>query len=315
MKNSLLIIFLFNIPFVSQSQELRGTSQTSAGVVGVSVTSSGVWGTSQSGPGVTGKSVTSSGVWGESQSQTGVTGKSVESVGVWGESQMQTGVTGKSAQNIGVWGESQTQTGVLGKSANAAGVTGESQTQTGVVGKSTKGIGIVGTGGNVGVYGKSENPNGIAIQSDGRMTTKVLEILGGSDIAEHFKVSENKSTIEAGTLMVIDENNAGSVIPSEFANDKKVVGVVSGAGGVKTGMTLRQEGVLEGDAVIAVAGRVYVKANDLSGAIQPGDFLTSSSIKGEAMKVSNFLEAQGAIIGKAMTPIQNGYVLMLISLQ
>ena len=177
--------------------------------------------------------------------------------------------------------------------------------------------GVAGIGANVGVYGKSEDPNGIAVWSDGKMTTKTIEILGGSDISEHFEVSENKTPIAAGTLMVIDEKNAGNVVPSALAYDKKVVGVVSGAGGVKTGMTLRQEGTLEGEAVIAVAGRVYVKVSTINGKIKAGDLLTSSNIAGYAMKATNKRKSNGAIIGKALTSLdaKDGLVLMLVNLQ
>jgi len=74
---------------------------------------------------------------------------------------------------------------------------------------------------------------------------------------------------------------------------------------------------MEGDAVVAVAGRVYVKADASAAPIKPGDLLTTSSIPGHAMKALDRALTQGAIIGKAMTGLDTGQglVLVLVSLQ
>jgi hypothetical protein len=75
--------------------------------------------------------------------------------------------------------------------------------------------------------------------------------------------------------------------------------------------------IASGDHPVALTGRVYVKAIDANGKIKPGDFLTSSSKPGYAMKAKNLKKAKGAIIGKAMTGLEDneGYVLVLISMQ
>jgi len=53
------------------------------------------------------------------------------------------------------------------------------------------------------------------------------------------------------------------------------------------------------------------------GAIRPGDLLTTSSTPGHGMKVTDHAQAQGAIIGKAMSALEKGkgLVLVLVSLQ
>ncbi len=68
---------------------------------------------------------------------------------------------------------------------------------------------------------------------------------------------------------------------------------------------------------MALTGRVYVQADTSNGAIKPGDMLTTSGTPGRAMKVSDHLRAQGAILGKAMTGLRigNGMVLVLVTLQ
>ena len=73
----------------------------------------------------------------------------------------------------------------------------------------------------------------------------------------------------------------------------------------------------DGDYPVALTGRVYCWADASNGAIKPGDLLTTSSTPGHAMKVSNHNKALGAIIGKAMTSLEEdkGLVLVLVSLQ
>ena len=156
------------------------------------------------------------------------------------------------------------------------------------------------------------------VAGDARVTTDELLIRGGSDLAEHFDVaSESGSEVSAGLVVSIDPTNPGKLIPTTSAYDKGVVGVISGANGVEAGMMMGQAGTIaDGDYPIALVGRVYVKANQLGGDIKPGDFLTSSDIRGEAMKVKKAKKGKGAVIGKALTSIdENGYVLVLVNLQ
>lgn len=150
----------------------------------------------------------------------------------------------------------------------------------------------------------------------GTTATNVLEIRGGSDLAEKFDVANN-TIVEPGTLMVIDDEHTGKLKPSEQAYDTKVAGITSGAGGVQPGLTLHQEGVMEGNIIVAIAGRVYVKAEAFSSPIKPGDLLTTSSIPGYAMKATDRARAQGATIGKAMSELKEGtgLVLVLVNLQ
>jgi hypothetical protein len=143
----------------------------------------------------------------------------------------------------------------------------------------------------------------------------VLEIRGGSDLAEPFPVRE--PGLEPGCVMVIDEEHPGQLKLSQKAYDTRVAGVLSGAKGVKPGLVLRQEGVLDQGRSLALTGRVYVKADACSGAIQAGDLLTTSDTPGHAMKVTEPARAQGAILGKSMSALREGtgLVLVLVTLQ
>ena len=147
------------------------------------------------------------------------------------------------------------------------------------------------------------------------LSTATLTIRGGADVAEPFPVTGGQ--VEPGTVMVIDEANPGRLSRSARAYDTRVAGIISGAGGVKPGLELQQEGVLDHGQKVALSGRVYVRAEASRGAIRPGDLLTTSEVPGCAMKVSDHARAQGAILGKAMSGLSDGrgLVLVLVTLQ
>ncbi|MCB1126982.1 MAG: hypothetical protein KDM81_10825, partial [Verrucomicrobiae bacterium] len=77
------------------------------------------------------------------------------------------------------------------------------------------------------------------------------------------------------------------------------------------------EDALEAGENVALSGRVYVNANTTAGAIEPGDLLTTSGVPGEAMKAADPERSRGAILGKAMTRLDeaSGTVLVLVTLQ
>lgn len=154
-----------------------------------------------------------------------------------------------------------------------------------------------------------------AVTNWGRAICNELELLGGSDLAEPFAMSEGE--VPAGALVVIDSENPGKLKLSSRAYDTRVAGIVSGAGGVKPGLTLSQKEVFEDGQNVAINGRVYCLADASYGAIRPGDMLTTSATPGHAMKATDRNRAYGSVIGKAMSGLDNdtGLVLVLVNLQ
>lgn len=154
------------------------------------------------------------------------------------------------------------------------------------------------------------------VLNSGTVITPVLQITGGADLAEPFEVMQEEK-IQAGALLVIDEENPGKLKLSESEYDGKVAGVVSGAGGVNPGLTLSQDGVFDEGKNLALSGRVYAMADASNGPIQPGDLLTTSGRAGHAMKATDRDRSHGAVIGKAMTSLDEGtgLVLVLVNLQ
>lgn len=144
-----------------------------------------------------------------------------------------------------------------------------------------------------------------------------VRIVGGSDLAENFDIISPQLAPLPGMVVSIDPGNAGKLRLSDKPYDNKVAGIISGANGVESGMVMGQTGTIaDGEYPVSLTGRVYVYASDEGGEILPGDMLTTSSRPGYAKKVSDKQQAFGAIIGKAMTDVnENGFVLVLVNLQ
>ncbi|MGE3181305.1 MAG: hypothetical protein AB7N71_06720 [Phycisphaerae bacterium] len=148
----------------------------------------------------------------------------------------------------------------------------------------------------------------------GIVRVPVLEITG-ADMAERFPV---RGDAEPGTVMVLDPTTPGQLCVAERAYDKKVAGVVSGAGDIPVGAILGNLPGSEDHPPIAMNGRVWVKCDTSTGAIEIGDMLTTSDSAGHAMKAGDPNRCHGAVIGKAMSSLaanEKGLVLVLVNLQ
>jgi hypothetical protein len=138
--------------------------------------------------------------------------------------------------------------------------------------------------------------------------------LTGADCAEEFDVTATAEA-EPGTVMVLDQH--GTLRPSQQAYDKKVMGVISGAGDYKPGLILDKKKSSEGRMPVALVGKVYCKVDAQYAPIEMGDLLTTSSTPGHAMKANDPFKAFGAVIGKALYPLEAGQGLLpiLVALQ
>jgi len=300
---------------------VRGTSKTGNGVHGISETGYGVKGESNSGRGVAAFSDTNyglratsrtlsaarcsspegtgvegeaggagDGVRGTSKTGNGVHGISETAYGLRGESNSGRGVAAFSDTNYGLRAVSRTLAAARCSSTNGNGVEGEARgAGTGIVGTSVTGVGVFGKGGRL--AGRFEGD--VEVTGDIRLTN--------ADFAEDFNVIEDA---EPGEVMVLTATD--TLQPCTKAYDKKVVGVISGAGNYKPGIILDKQNDDADRKPIAMMGKVYCRVDADISPIETGDMLTTSALAGYAMKAVDPMKSFGAVIGKALAPLAGG---------
>lgn len=136
----------------------------------------------------------------------------------------------------------------------------------------------------------------------------------GADCAEDFTIAD-AIPAEPGTVMVLGHD--GALVPCGGAYQRTAVGVVAGALAHGPGIIMGRRGSSEGRQPIALVGTVFCKADAAYGAIAIGDMMTTSPTPGHAMRAEDPMRAFGAVIGKAMAPLNEGTGLIpiLIALQ
>jgi hypothetical protein len=152
----------------------------------------------------------------------------------------------------------------------------------------------------------------ITITGDVVLTGAVMST--GGDCAEDFGIEEAHA-VDPGTVMVIGDE--GSLRPSRQAYDKRVAGVIAGAGAYRPGMVLDRIASQANRQPVALFGKVYCKVDAGYSPIEVGDLLTTSATPGYAMKAEDPARSFGAVIGKALKPLKEGGALIpiLVSLQ
>ena len=166
---------------------------------------------------------------------------------------------------------------------------------------------------------KAGGPNSGLVEQMRITSTGDIKVIGdvlltGADCAEHFDVAGGRPP-EPGTVVVIDDG--GALRESRVAYDKKVAGVVSGAGDYRHGLVLDKRSSDERRVPVALVGKVYCKVDAQQSPIDVGDLLTTSATPGHAMKATDSIRAFGAIIGKALKalPRGTGLIPILVALQ
>ncbi len=253
----------------------------------------------------------------------GVLGENtVDGVGVFGQSQGGEGIHGETNSNQhaaisgtnhssgpAVWASSNSGIGVFAQNTDP-GAADAIQSVT----NSNQHAAISGTNhsSGPGIWATSESGPAGYFQGDVQVTGDIK--LLGADCAEDFDIA-GMEEIMPGTVMVL--NQEGALQPSQQAYDKKVAGVISGAGDYKPGIVLDQQQSNANRLPIALIGKVYCKVDAKYSPIEIGDLLTTSPTSGHAMKAADPLKAFGAVLGKALRSQQEGQGLIpiLVALQ
>ena len=190
------------------------------------------------------------------------------------------------------------------------GVFGGSVAGSGVEGHSTTGVGVVGFSEH-GLAGRFIGD--VEVTGNLKMSSPTCDIVLG-DVAEGFSAQDG-GIIEPGTVVVLDR--IGLVRPGDESYDKRVAGVVSGAGEYRPAIVLDQRRSADNRLPVALMGKVCCKVDAQYSPIEVGDLLTTSPTPGHAMKAADPLKAFGSVIGKALRPLNEGQgmIPILIALQ
>ncbi len=132
-------------------------------------------------------------------------------------------------------------------------------------------------------------------------------IPGGADLAERIHVSES---VEPGDVVELDPSK-----PGHYRRARGFSPLVAGIITTEPGFTLGNnpdEKQSDIRPMLALMGRVPVKATTENGPIRPGDLLTISSKPGYAMRCHETTEC--VIIGKALEGLEKreGKILVLV---
>jgi hypothetical protein len=145
-------------------------------------------------------------------------------------------------------------------------------------------------------------------RATGNVCTDGSFFSGNADVAEYILASE---PLEPGDVVELDPHNPKHYRKAREPYSPWVAGVIS----TQPGVVLGARGHYVGErALLALLGRVPVKATTENGPIRPGDLLTSASKPGYAMRCVDVTQCEGAIIGKALEAFDEGEgaILMLV---
>ena len=138
----------------------------------------------------------------------------------------------------------------------------------------------------------------------------------GVDFAESVAVRGSKSLYEPGDLLVIARGARRRLTLSRTPYSTLVAGIYS----TKPGVLAAPHPVdaeFEGEVPLAVVGIVPCKVTAENGSIREGDLLVTSSRPGYAMKGTDRRRLVGAVVGKALEPLErgSGVIEVLVTLQ
>lgn len=139
----------------------------------------------------------------------------------------------------------------------------------------------------------------------------------GADFAESIAVRGNVEHYTPGDLLAIDPSSERRLSLSQTPYSTLVAGIYSTQPGVVASQHRVNEAFAKDEVPLAVVGIVPCKVTAENGPIVAGDLLVSSSNPGHAMKGTDRSRMLGAVVGKALEPLQkgNGVIQVLVTLQ
>jgi hypothetical protein len=217
-----------------------------------------------------------------------------------------------------------------------------------VQGVGTSGTATATTGFTAGLYGETNSPSGVValLRSQapggaghsiitgqvgvGFAATDVFRVddtgkgffdggtqTGGADFAESVAVSRGPVPSEPGDLLVLDVSANRQLTLAAQPYSTLVAGIYSTKPGVLATPHKMTDSGSGGEIPLAIVGIVPCKVSAENGSVQRGDLLVTSSTPGYAMKGTDRSRMLGAIVGKAMEPLEKGtgIIQVLVTLQ
>jgi hypothetical protein len=305
------------------------TASTSTGSIGVLGLANATTGSTA---GVLGSAASTggSGVVGLASAATGGATGVVGSSSSTGGSGMVGLVTAATGITYGVFAESlsATGTGVQGVSPGGqggagggavVGVSANCGSSTCINTPGNAGIFVTASGGNV-LVGDVALSTGwspvFRVDSTGKGFFDGGEQTGGADFAESVAVAKEITKHEPGDLLIVDTSGKRQLKLSAEPYSTLVAGIYSTKPGVLA-TPHRMDEIPANEIPLAIVGIVPCKVSAENGSIQPGDLLVASSTPGHAMKGTDRSRMLGAVVGKALEPLNDGkgVIQVLVTLQ
>ena len=144
------------------------------------------------------------------------------------------------------------------------------------------------------------------VEAEGTVWSRQSVQTGAKDLAENYR---SDVALEPGDVICLD-GTGKKILRTEKRNDRMMLGVISRQPGFLLGES--HEPDKDPEFPVVLSGRTPCKVVDENGTIRIGDFLTSSSTPGHAMKAEpvmiegrTFFEP-GTILGKALEGHESG---------
>ena len=205
-----------------------------------------------------------------------------------------------------------------GTSGVTRGVYGVSDSSGGI---GVHGIAAVGgqfeTGNGTEIIGRGLGHTNFRVDDTGKVFADGGFQTGGADFAESFAVHGDRKGYEAGDLLAIDRNSRRQIALANRPYSKLVAGIYSTQPGLLGTTHTMFDKQLTEEIPLAVVGVVPCKVTNVNGPIRPGDLLVASSTPGYAMKGTDRNRMLGAVVGKALEPLDAGkeVIQVLVTLQ
>ena len=189
--------------------------------------------------------------------------------------------------------------------------------ETSVLAGIDSGVVVNGGGGNL-YLGMTSGTHEFRVDYTGKGYFNGGTQTGGADFAESVAVGGRRSLYEPGDVLEIDRTADRHLTLSHHAYATLVAGIYSTKPGVlATEHNMDDPAIQSSEVPLAVVGIVPCKVSTENGPVARGDLLVTSSRPGYAMKGTNRRRMLGAVVGKALEPLEkgSGVIQVLVTLQ